>query len=156
MRWVQKDLLQYIEAKEFVDTIIIPLAPFHLSNDSELQKSGFQSEALSILMNEIERDLAGRVMVTPTYAYLKGADKQIEIDRLNKWQDDVSNQPVNHIFFLTFDSTWKKHERLLNGTLLWLPGLQSGDLYSAEMQTVVHDQVNELSELIRSYWETME
>ncbi|ASN05517.1 DUF2487 family protein [Virgibacillus necropolis] len=156
MQWVKKDLLQYIQAKEYVDTTIVPLTPFHLSNDTELPKSGFQGEALSIFINQIERDLAGRVMLTPNYTYLKNADKQQEVARLNEWVEDVASQPFNHTFFITFDSKWKKHESMLNGTLLWLPGLQSGDLYAKEMHSVIHDQVTQINELIRSYWETME
>lgn len=156
MQWIKKDLLQYIQAKEYVDTILVPLTPFHLSNDVELVKSGFQNEALSIFINEIEKDLAGRVMLTPKYTYLKSTDKQREVTRLNEWVSDISSQPFSHTFFVTFDSTWKKHETLLNGNLLWLPGIQSGDLYSKEMHSVIQDQVAQICELIRSYWETME
>lgn len=156
MKWVKKDLVQYIQAKEYVDTIIVPLIPFHLSNDKELAKVGFQSDALSIFINEIEKELTGRVMLTPNYTYLKQTDKQQEVTRLNEWIADSTSQPFAHTFFLTFDSTWKKHEQLLNGTLLWLPGFQTGDLYSKEMHHVIHDQVEQISELIRSYWETIE
>lgn len=156
MQWVEKDLLQYIQAKEYVDTIFVPLTPFHLSNDTELAKNAFQGEALSIFINEIEKDLAGRVMLTLNYTYLKSADKQQEASRLNEWVEDISSQPFKHIFFITFDSTWKKHEASLNGSLLWLPGIQTGNLYSKEMHGVIQDQVTQISELIRSYWETIE
>ncbi|WP_430785564.1 DUF2487 family protein [Virgibacillus flavescens] len=156
MKWLNKDLIQYIQAKEYVDTIIVPLMPFHLSNEKELLKSGFQGEALSIFVNEIEKELTGRIMVTPTYTYLKNKDKLKEITRLNEWKEDISAQPFNHTFFITFDSNWKKHEPNIDGTLLWLPGMQTGDLYSQEMQGVIQDQVHQISELIRSYWETMD
>lgn len=153
MRWIKKDIQQYIQAKEYVDTIIVPLTPFHLSNDSELVKSGSQGEVLSVFIKEIEKDLAGRVMLTPNYTYLKKADKQQEVSRLNEWIAESSEQPFNHTFLITFDSTWKKYEQTLNGTLLWLPGIQSGDPYAKEMQGVIQDQVTQINELIQSYWE---
>lgn len=152
MRWIKKDIQQYIQAKEYVDTIIVPLVPFHLSNDTELAKSGFQGEVLSVFITEIERELAGRLMLAPNYTYLKKKDKQQEALRLNEWIDDSAKQPFNHSFFITFDSTWKKYEQTLNGTLIWLPGMQSGDLYSTEMHDIIQDQVEQISELIKSYW----
>lgn len=153
MRWVKKDIQQYIQAKEYVDTIVVPLKSFNLSGDSDIVKSGFQGEVLSIFIKELEKELAGRVMLTPNYTYLKNADKQDEVIRINNWINDSCTQPFNHTFLITFDSTWKKFESTLNGTLLWLPGIQSGDLYSKEIQSIIQDQVTQISELIKSYWE---
>ncbi|MFZ3578160.1 YpiF family protein [Virgibacillus sp. DJP39] len=152
MQWVKKDLLQYIQAKEYVDTIIVPLSPFHLSDDTDIPKSAFKGEVLSILTNEIEKELTGRIVLTPSYNYLKNADKEQEVARLNEWIEDSTKQPFSNTFFITFDSSWKKHEQSLKGTLLWFPGIQSGDLSSREMHGVIHDQVGQISELIKSYW----
>ena len=153
MQWIKKDIQTYIQAKEYVDTIIVPVMPFHLSSEPKVAKSAFQGEVLSIFIKELEKDLTGRVMLTPNYTYLKSSDKQKEVSRLNEWINDSSEQKFNHIFFITFDSTWKKFEPTLTGTLLWLPGIQSGDLYSKELQEIIQDQVTEISELIKSYWE---
>ncbi|PAV29488.1 hypothetical protein CIL05_11520 [Virgibacillus profundi] len=152
MKWKKEDIKQYVQAKEYIDTIVIPLIPFHLSQDNELEKGTFQSEVLSLFSNEIEKELTGRVMLLPTYHYLKSVNKEPEADRLNKWVEDVQKQPFTHIFFITFDSSWKKNEQALNGTLLWLPGVSSGDLHSKEMHGVIRNQVEQIVELIRSYW----
>lgn len=152
MKWKKSDIKQYNQAKEFVDTILVPLIPFHLSNDNELEKSAYQSEILSILTNEIENELSGRMMLTPAYHYLKNANKENEVERINTWVEDIQMQPFNYVFFVTFDSTWKRNEQALNGSLVWLPGIHSGDLHTKEMQAVIRDQVEQIGELIRSYW----
>lgn len=152
MKWKKSDLKQYKEAKEYVDTILIPLIPFHLSNDNDLEKGAFQHEVLTALTKEIENELTGRVLLTPNYHYLKGSSKEKEAERLNTWVEEIQKQPFKYVFFVTFDSTWKKNEQALTGSLVWLPGINSGDLQSKEMHAVIRDQVEQISELIRSYW----
>jgi hypothetical protein len=152
MKWKKEDLTQYVQAKEYVDTVLIPLIPFQFTDETNIDKNAFQSEVLSILTNEIEKELTGRVMLTPNYHYVKSADLEKESEILQHWTEEVKKQPFKHVFFLTFDSGWKKFENKLDGTLLWLPGVKSGDLKSAEMHTVIKDQVEQIGELIRSYW----
>ncbi|CDO02046.1 TPR repeat protein [Oceanobacillus picturae] len=152
MKWKKNDIIQYMEAKDFIDSVLIPLVPFQVSDDNTLPSSTFQSEVIQILANEIEKELTGRVLLTPPLHYLKNTNKETEVSRLNQWVQDVKQQPFEHVFFLTFDSGWKKLEKDLDGTLLWLPGSKSGNLQSAEMRAVIKDQVDQLGELIRSYW----
>ncbi|GAA0423015.1 MAG: DUF2487 family protein [Bacillota bacterium] len=152
MKWNKADLAQYLEAKEYIDTILIPLIPYQMSTESELEKNAFQNELTTVLANDLEKELTGRVMLTPSYYYVKHATKEEEIERLHGWITEIQKQPFSHVFFLTLDASWKKHEQVLKGTLLWLPGMKSGDLHSAEMHRFVRDQVDQISELIRSYW----
>lgn len=147
---------QYVNAKEYVDTVFVPLLPFHLSNDANLEKDSFQREALTAFLHELEKELTGRVMLTPSYNYIKAADKEQEIKRINSWVDDIEIQPFYHIFYLTFDSTWKKNEQSLRGTLIWLPGTTDGSMQSKEMQSIIRSQVEQVSELVRSYWQDNE
>ncbi|WP_106497414.1 YpiF family protein [Lentibacillus sp. Marseille-P4043] len=152
MQWLKQDLQQYIQAKEYVDTVIVPLIPFQLSQDTNLAKNAFQGEVLSIFAKEIEKGLTGRILLAPNYYYLNSESKEKEISRLNAWTENIFTQPFKHLFFVTFDASWKKNEQALDGTLLWLPGIQSGDIQSKEMHSFIHDQVNQISELIKSYW----
>ncbi|WP_077326673.1 DUF2487 family protein [Virgibacillus siamensis] len=152
MRWKKDELEQYLSAKEYIDTMIIPLLPFQLSQDSDVTKDAFQREVLEAFSTELEQELTGRVILTPTYNYLKTADKQSEIDRINTWTEDMNSQPVNHVFFTTFDSSWKKVEQAVPGTLLWIPGITDGEIDSKEMQRLIRSQVEQVSELIRTYW----
>lgn len=152
LKWFQNDLQKYAQAKEYIDTLLIPLQGFHLSEDENLTKDAFQREVLSIYANEIEKELSGRLMLAPTYFYLKSADQEAEISRLNEWIVDVQKQPFTTVFLMTFDNSWKKVERELDGNLLWLPGMKPTDIQSKEAVTVIRNQIEQISELIRSYW----
>ncbi|SHF56604.1 YpiF family protein [Ornithinibacillus halophilus] len=152
MRWVKDDIQTYKKGKEYFDTVIVPVIPFHLSQDAELDKSTSLSEVMNILAHEIEKELSGRVLLIPGYHYIKQSDKEEEVKRINSWVEDIQKQPFNHIFFLTFDPSWKKYERELEGNLLWLPGIQSDNIHSDEMHSMIRNQVAQIGELIRSYW----
>lgn len=152
MKWISYDLERYTQAKEYVDTIIMPLIPFQIAGDEETKKRAMQSESLSIITNEIEKELSGRVMLLPHYYYLNSADKESETTRLNHLSGELSKQPFTYKFYVTFDMAWKKHEKDLDGHLLWFPSIQSEKLDSKEVVSIIRNQVSQICELIRSYW----
>ena len=41
MRWINEDLDKYLPAKEYIDTVIIPLQAFQLSEDKEMKQDAF-------------------------------------------------------------------------------------------------------------------
>ena len=131
---------------------VFPLQKYQLSDDANLINDAFQREVLTIFANEIEKELSGRLMLAPTYFYLKSSDQQAEIDRLNEWIKDIEQQPFKSVFLMTFDNRWKKVEKDLNANLLWLPGLKPMDIHSKEAVSVIRNQIEQISELIRSYW----
>jgi len=152
MRWLKTDIEKYVEAKEYVDTAVIPVQGFQLSEDNQLVKETFAGEVLSIYANEIEKELSGRILLTPTYTFNKLTNIEKEVMRLNEWITDLKNQPFEHIFILTLDLNLKKQEQLIDGNLLWLPGLKPTDLQSQEAVQMIRSQIEQISELIRSYW----
>lgn len=152
MRWKKEQLEKYVQAKEYIDTILLPVIPFQMGDDEESVKTSVQSELMNIFALEIERELTGRVMLAPSYYYLKTMSKEAEAARMNDWIEDMKQQPYKHIFLLTFDAGWKKHERQLDGSLLWLPAIQTGDMQSEELKGFVRDQTAQISEVIRTFW----
>ncbi len=152
MKWQKEDIEKYVEAKEYIDTVVIPVQSFQLSDDSQLVKDTFSSEVLTIYAHEIEKELSGRLLLTPTYTFNKNSDISKEIDRMNEWIEDLQAQPFKHIFLLTLDVSLKKIERELEGELLWVPGLKPTDLQSQEAVQVIRSQIEQISELIRAYW----
>ncbi|MFU0791626.1 DUF2487 family protein [Cerasibacillus sp. JNUCC 74] len=152
MKWEKSDVIQYIEAKEYIDSVLIPLVPYQMDNDANMEVNAFQSEWTNLLANELEKELTGRILLAPIYYYIKTADRSEELSRINAWIEEVKQQPFKHVFILTLDPAWKKHELAFAGTLIWLSGMKSGDLKSAEMHRFIRDQVEQLSELIQSYW----
>lgn len=152
MRWFNDDLNKYVQAKEYIDTVIIPLQAFQLSTEANFEKDAFLQEILMIYVNEIEKELSGRIMLIPPYTYLKSKDLDPEVKRLNAWIEDIRTQPFKTIFAITFDNTWKKNEKDMDCQLLWLPGMKAGNIKSEESIKLIRSQVEQISELIRSYW----
>lgn len=152
MKWTKTDMEKYKDAKEFIDTILIPLAPFNIGEDATLEKDAFQQEVLHVYVHEIEQQLAGRVLLIPPYMYLKNVEKEVEVKRIEQFLEEGKKQPFEHVFYITFDAAWRKYEADLQGNVLWVPSIQTGDLRSKEVQSLIKDQVQQLSELIRSYW----
>lgn len=152
MKWKKSDLEKYVPEKEYIDTLVVPLFPIVFSNDHQLANQALQTEILSILTNELEQELAGRVLLTPSYNYLKSTNKELEISRVNDWVKDAKKQPFKHVFLITYDPSWKKNERNLDGSLLWIPSITPDDTHSEEMKKFIRNQVNQLVELIKSYW----
>lgn len=149
---MKDDISKYKTAKEYIDTVIIPIQAFQITDDQKLEQDAFNSEVLSIYTTEIEKELSGRVLLFPTYSYIKNNDLTDEVSRLNDWIASAKEQPFKYIFVVTFDINWKKVEKDIDGNLLWLPGMTQTDLRSVEAATFVRSQVSEISELIRSYW----
>ncbi|HAM81174.1 DUF2487 family protein [Ornithinibacillus bavariensis] len=152
MLWTKQDMQVYIKQKEYIDTAIIPIIPFQLSHENDMDKSTSKREVLSIFATVIEKELSGRVLLIPNYYYLEYGDKAQEVDRLNRWTEEIQKQPFKHVFIVTFDSSWKKFEKELEANLLWLPGFQADDLYDGKTQQLIQGQVQDVVELIRSYW----
>lgn len=152
MKWTNLNTETYLSAKEYVDTAIIPLAPFEMGQDESLEKSTFQAEYLKLLTLELEKELTGRLLLMPTYFYIKTVSLENETMRLNEFVKEINKQPFNHIFYVTFDPKWKKHEKELDGNLIWLPSAQTEHTDLKKMKTIVEDQMGQLKELIKVYW----
>lgn len=153
MKWLKNDLEKYGQAKEYIDTLLIPLAPFRMADSQDAEKSAQQAEGLAIIANELEKELTGRVMLSPPYHYLKSAGRASEVERVNAWAAEVKEQPFEHIFLLTFDSSWKKLEKELDSSLIWLPAFQPEGFHTPEFRNMIRGHVAQVTELIRTYWQ---
>lgn len=149
MLWNKDDLTQYAEAKEYIDTLLIPLVPFTFDNEEEMQNKALQGELIRLFTKEIEKEFKGRIMLPPDYMYLSASINEKEINRLDEWTANMKSQPFEYIFFFTFDSQWRKYEKQLDGTVIWLPGMTSGN---NDMQAVIKGQLTDIKAFIRSYW----
>src|SRR5699024_2487391 len=152
MKWTKKDMTQYMEAKEYIDTIVIPLLPFQIAKDKESTKYAPQGQVLLLLTTELERESSGRMMLIPKYSSLTSTDKREECDRFNAIAQSIQEQPFSRLFVLTFDPGSKKFEQSVQRNRLWIPSVPSEDLYSSATHAMVKDQVSQVSELIRPYW----
>lgn len=152
MQWTSNDLQKYVQEKEYIDTLLVPLIPISFSRDEKLNELAFKGQVLTILMNELERELHGRVLLSLSYPYLSTDSIVKEVDRLNQWIEDAQQQPFEHIFLISHDVNWKKHEQLLSGSYIWLSNIPSVQIDSKEMEQFIREQMKQLNTLLQTYW----
>lgn len=152
MKWLSKDLEQFVKAKEYIDTVIIPLIPMTFSNDETMIETAFQKEVMEIYTMNIEQKLKGRVFLLPEYYYLKNDTITEEQTRLEQYIDNIKQQPFKYIFLITFDRNWRKITKQLDVELLWIPSLSNENLQSNELQQMIQSQVKAIEELIKDSW----
>lgn len=152
MKWETKDLELFYQSKEYIDTLCVPLIPIQLNSESTALRLAYQKQTMQILINELERNFTGRIMLSPTYTYLYDNDYESESNRLQTWTSQLAGDSFHHIFLLTNDVNWKKHENHLDGNLLWLTAPSIDTINSDQMKQFIADQTKQISELIKSYW----
>ncbi|MFS0863572.1 YpiF family protein [Fredinandcohnia sp. 179-A 10B2 NHS] len=151
MKWVTKDIDVYLQAKEYVDTAVIPLIPVSL--DGNLKTTVSMGEFITILSNEIERQFKGRIILFPAFTYSGSEELQNTKERLNQWTSDFSGGGMKHAIFITSDSSWKQVEAELQGTLIWMPTLPLEYVEEKYKQTMLQDQMKQLIGLFMNIWQ---
>ncbi|MGE7184738.1 YpiF family protein [Peribacillus sp. NPDC006672] len=148
MKWTAKDLDMYMQSKEYVDTVLIPLVP--LSFGGQMKQTGSMNEFLTILSLEIEKQMKGRILLLPTFHYL--SDEMDKVERLNRWANEVKEKDFKHIFFLTSDFEWKKEERELENNLVWIPAIPLESLEIEQSREMINQQVLQILDIFTFNW----
>ena len=148
MKWTAKDLDMYIQSKEYVDTVLIPLVP--LSFGGQMKQTGSMNEFLTILSLEIEKQMKGRILLLPTFHYL--SDEMDKVERLNRWAKEVKEKDFKHIFFLTSDFEWKKEEGELENNLVWIPAIPLESLETEQAREMINQQVLQILDVFTYNW----
>ncbi|WHY54906.1 YpiF family protein [Peribacillus simplex] len=148
MKWTAKDLDMYMQSKEYVDTVLIPLVP--LSFKGQMKQSGSMNEFLTILSLEIEKQMKGRILLLPTFHYL--SDEMDKVERLKRWANEVKKNDFEHVFFLTSDFEWKKEERELENNLVWIPAIPLEGLEIEQAREMINQQVIQILDIFSYNW----
>ncbi|PEZ82128.1 YpiF family protein [Bacillus sp. AFS017274] len=148
MKWTAKDLDMYMQSKEYVDTVLIPLVP--LSFKGQMKQSGSMNEFLTILSLEIEKQMKGRILLLPTFHYI--SDEMDKVERLKRWANEVKKNDFEHVFFLTSDFEWKKEERELENNLVWIPAIPLDGLEIEQAREMINQQVLQILDIFSYNW----
>ncbi|WP_454861465.1 YpiF family protein [Peribacillus frigoritolerans] len=148
MKWTAKDLDMYMQSKEYVDTVLIPLVP--LSFKGQMKQTGSMNEFLTILSLEIEKQMKGRILLLPTFHYL--SDEMDKVERLKRWANEVKENNFEHVFFLTSDFEWKKEERELENNLVWIPAIPLEGLEIEQAREMINQQVIQILDVFSYNW----
>ena len=97
MRWIVQEMQQYIQQKEYIDTVLIPLMP--ITWQSAIISAVREGEFIDTMLKETERQLQGRVILTPPYTYLKVEPLEERLKRLKMWEAEIKENHVKYVFF---------------------------------------------------------
>ena len=104
LKWIVKDVEQFEQAREYVDTGVIPL--LSISAAKEMKTVVEQGEFIELLSMELEREYKGRVLLLPAFTYL--VESQKRKGRLQEWTNHLRKQGFKHIAYVTSDFSWKE------------------------------------------------
>jgi hypothetical protein len=151
MKWITEDVDMFLKEKDYVDTALIPMVPLNFKTNVKFTAA--MGEYIFAIAQEMERQFKGRLMLLPSFTYLKDEDTQAYKNEIVKWVQHLKEQGFQHIFLMTSDNEWRKVEQDLQNMLLWLPALPLENLDDQYKFKVIQDQVKQLIPLFIEKWQ---
>ena len=96
MNWTAKDMDTYMQQKEYIDTLLVPLLKLE-TNPENMKSSSSSTEFLMHLSTFIENQFKGRMMLIPPFTYTQSMDLEAMAETLSK---DISLMDFKHVFYL--------------------------------------------------------
>jgi hypothetical protein len=150
MKWIPQDLETYLNAKEYVDTAVVPL--YGVSTREGIKQSAEAAEFINVLTTHLERQFTGRILLFPPFTYLKNEKNEKVLTDLLAWEADIVKADFKHIFYLTADGDWRLNEEKLHGALIWLPSIPLGQMNESQKFELVDNQVKQLFSIFTEKW----
>jgi hypothetical protein len=154
MKWIPQEVETYLQAKEYVDTAVIPL--FSVSFGDEMKQSAAMAEFITLLTSQLERQFTGRLLLFPPFTYLKNNLSEKVINELKNWEANIETSEFKHIFYITTESEWRMQEQKFAGSIIWLPALPLEFMDVSQKVAMVDSQVKQLLNLFTQKWHEKE
>jgi hypothetical protein len=154
MKWIPQEVETYLNAKEYVDTAVIPV--YSLSFGEEMKQSAAAFEFISLLTGYLERQFTGRILMFPPFTYLKSNNMENVISELLKWEETVLQSEFKHIFYITSELDLRMYETRIGGSLIWLPTLPLGNMTEPQKIEIVESQSKQLLSIFTQKWSNNE
>lgn len=146
MHFTGKDMDQYVQQKEYVDTAVVPLVQLDLSVNA-LKSSASASDYLQSLTNLLEKQFKGRILLFPPLSYSKTADRSRIASEISK---ELGNTAFKHVFYVTTDPEWRTIENAPN--VIWLPAIPTENMDQSFKLSVMEDQLRQVLPVFLKEW----
>ncbi|WP_257351771.1 YpiF family protein [Pseudalkalibacillus decolorationis] len=150
MKWRSEDMDLYLQSTEYVDTAIVPLIPIAWGN--QLKHTVLKGEFPLIVSEELERQLKGRVVLFPTLSYLTSESDVDIISRLLALKDELSENGIPHIVFVSSDARWSDVDEL-RADLINIPPVPLEHMEDEYRRDVIGEQVKHLLQIVTKKWQ---
>ncbi len=155
MKWNLEDLDIFRKEKAYVDTVIIPLVPIHWGEDMNGPVTA--GRFVTLLAEEIERQLKGRVILSPPFTYLKKESREEKSKRLGDWVQAIEAYGAKYRICLTADLDWNpsQSEKESPGlTCFALPALPIDHMDPKHRQDYIDDHVGHVLKKMMHTWQS--
>lgn len=146
MNWNASDMNLFLQQKEYIDTLVIPLIKVE-THEERMKSSASSTDFLMNLVDYIELQFKGRIMVSPPFAYSPSMELQQFGDVL---AEDFSHSSFKHVFYLTTDADWTTIP--IKGKVLWLPAIPIEHMDDRLKQSILEDQLKQLLPQLTEEW----
>lgn len=146
MNWNAKDMDTYLQQKDYIDTLLVPLLQLETGQEN-MKSSSSSTEFLMHLSTFIETQFKGRMMLLPPFTYTQSTDLQTMGETLSK---DLGLMGFKHIFYLTTDRDWTSVE--VTGELIWLPSIPLESMDKQLRKSIIEDQLRQVLPTLTKKW----
>lgn len=145
VNWNAKDMDTYIQQKEYIDTLLVPLLKLE-TNPENMKSSSSSTEFLLHLSTFMENQFKGRIMLLPPFSYTQSMDLEIFAETL---QQDINLMNFKHVFYLTTDSNWTLSKL---EDVIWLPSIPLESMDKQLRQKIIEDQLRQILPILTKKW----
>ncbi|UTR14647.1 YpiF family protein [Salipaludibacillus sp. LMS25] len=151
MKWLTENYHMYEQAKEYVDTALIPLIP--LNWGVEAKQTIVKGEFTSYLAEYLETQFTGRVFLMPPFTYLTFESSDGKLNRLKQWEKHLNANGFKHVIYITADITWRAVSRELSDDLIWIPVSTVESMGKSQYRATIEQQGKELMPIFTTKWQ---
>lgn len=150
MKWIPQEVETYLNAKEYVDTAVVPL--YSVSVGGEMKQSAAAAEFITLLTNHLERQFTGRIVLFPPFTYLKNQNEEKVLSDLLNWESAIHQSEFKHIFYITSEIEWRSMTEKFTGAIIWLPAIPLEQMSDSQKLTIIDSQVKQILTLFTQKW----
>ena len=150
VKWIPQDAEIFLGAREYVDTVIMPL--IGITFQGHVKQSASIHDFITIISRQVEQQLKGRLLLLPPMTYCNDWSRQECLEMLLNWKKSLEEE-FAHVFFLTSDVEWKTIEAELGQSLLWTTPIPLEYLDEKNKKPMMEEQVKPLLTKISQKWE---
>ncbi|MFN4214662.1 DUF2487 family protein [Exiguobacterium sp.] len=143
MRFDSQDAKRSLTERQYVDTLIVPLA--ELAFDDEMIRKAESYEVVQAVALETERQLSGRTMLSPTISYV---DVEAGQSLSQAVHDKATASGFTHVLFISSDVRFKAFEL----PIIFVPPLALKGMSAEQSHTMVQNFATQVITELSGRW----
>lgn len=148
MKYQSIDVEPFINSREYIDTVVIPLNPVAFGDALSQTVSSY--EFMTLLTYELEKELKGRLFLSQPLSYIKNSTAEDKINLLSSWVEYYKGEGFKYIQFLTTDSKWTSIDE--GGNVVWIPAIPIEKMPPEAIKSVISEQTKQLAGKLAESW----